>query len=331
MEISRRTMIHAGIVGVLGALGACTNDKSKSSPSSTSTTKAAPSSSEQAAASTTPAGPADPLPEGIVNALVFGTDAREEGSLGGNADAIVLAQISADRTRLTLVSIARDTYVPIGNGQGKINASFAQGGTPLLSQTVSNLFGGLPIHMTAQANFGGFIAITRWLSGITVQNKNASQTVVQSTGRVVDFPAGEITLLNTDGLIYARQRKGLPLGDLDRAERHRALVTGMLRGLNAVATQTPQAFAALATNVIGNVKVTDFDAARAPDLVTPLTKVALDQVTSLMVPITGYGEAGGASVNILDGPKAAELGQGLLAGDVSGYVSKYGTDYTPGG
>ena len=38
----------------------------------------------------------DPLPAGVVNALVFGTDSRDPASLTGNADAIVVAQLSAD-------------------------------------------------------------------------------------------------------------------------------------------------------------------------------------------------------------------------------------------
>ncbi len=38
---------------------------------------------------------------------------------------------------------------------------------------------------------------------------------VNSTGRVVEFPQGELLLESTDGLIYARERKTMPLQRID--------------------------------------------------------------------------------------------------------------------
>lgn len=329
MKLGRRSLLISGVATIAGWLVGC----SKSAPTET------PSSSVNSPRSTPrPASPSpsptptvvDPLPEGVVNALVFGTDAREKESLQGNADAILIAQISADRKKLTLVSIARDSYVAIGGGRDKVNAAFPMGGTERLVETVSNLFGGLPIHLTAQANFNGFINITRWLGGIRVFNKHASTTTVISTGRLVEFPGGEIVLENTDGLIYARQRKELPLGDLDRAERHRALIAGMLKGLQAMLGDSEQ-FGDIATKIFDNTKVTGPLASdQVPALAAPLKQIDTDAITSLMVPISRFDTINGASVNIVNDAKMQELAAAMRDGTVDDYVAKYGTDYTPG-
>lgn len=267
--------------------------------------------------------PADPLPSGIVNAIVIGTDARGKSDYGGNTDALMVAQISADRKSLTLVSIARDTYLR-GN---KANAAYPAGGLQLLKDTVSEAFGGLEIHLTAHTNFNGFINITRWLKGITVRNKHANTSLVLSTGREVVFEEGEITLENTDALIYARERKALPNGDLDRAERHRALIAGMIKGLQGWNTKSPRTFAKLAKNVTDQCQISGIDKSQTPDLVTPLMQIQADKINSLMLPLSGFGEVNGQSVNLVDEPKAAELGEALKQGDVSGYIKKYGTEY----
>jgi len=336
MAVTRRSMIGAGFIGLSAALAGCSRQPEPPgpmlpdfTPDPSASGSATPSAQPSATPTPTPtASSVDPLPVGVVNALVFGTDSRDPKSLTGNADAILVAQLSADREKLTLVSIARDSYVDFaGGGKGKINAAFSGGGTERLRNTVSDLLGGLPIHMVAQNNFNNFIAITRWLGGIRVKNKNATRTRVISTGRVVEFEEGDILLENTDALIYGRERKTMPLGDLDRAERHRALITGLLRGLQAIAVERPDEFEVMAQNVVNNAKVTDFDPALVGDLADPLKKINLDAVTSLMVPISRFGTVGQASVCIVNEPRTRELAEALNSGDVSGYVAKYGEGY----
>ncbi|HET8868420.1 MAG TPA: LCP family protein, partial [Agrococcus sp.] len=148
----------------------------------------------------TPTEPADPLPNGAVTALLLGTDSRTPGSMTGQADAIMLAQISADRETLSLVSITRDSWVSIpGYGSGKINSAFARGGTEVMRDTVSQLFGGLEIDYVVQSDFQGFIALTRALDGFDAENQYPTQVTVNSTGRVVDFTADPVHLSGTDG------------------------------------------------------------------------------------------------------------------------------------
>ena len=262
-----------------------------------------------------------------MNALLCGTDSRTPGANTGNADAIVLAQLSADRTRLALVSVTRDSYVPLATGgRGKINAAYARGGADGLKRTVSTLFGGLAIPYTAQTDFTDFIELTKLLDGFTVNNRVASSVTSSVTGTVTRFPAGRLTLHGADGLIYARQRKGLPRGDLDRAERHRAVLAGMLARVKEIAATDPVRFARLAASAWTKVRVTGpLTAAQVPALGVVLGRLDARSVTSLQVPVADYRTVGGASVNILDAAKTRALGAALRAGDVRAYVQANGT------
>jgi anionic cell wall polymer biosynthesis LytR-Cps2A-Psr (LCP) family protein len=152
---------------------------------------------------------------------------------------------------------------------------------------------------------------------------------VQSTGRVVDFPEGRVTLENTDGLIYVRERKRLPLGDLDRAERQRAAVIGMMDKLVEKADD-PFVLAAVMPLMAGNVKVTgDLDVDDLLALVPLAAELDRDDVVGLMVPITGFGTMGGASVNLVDEAQTDALGEAVRTGTLDAYVKRYGTGYAP--
>lgn len=325
MSLSRRAALISAFATSLFGLVGCANDQQTPSPSDSET----PDPTRTPDTTPTPtntADAADPLPEGIVNAIVIGTDSRDKTSYGGNTDAIMLAQISADRSELTLVSIARDTYLR-GN---KANSAYPAGGIELLKSTVSEAFGGIDIHLTAHTNFNGFINITRWMEGITVFNRHANTSLVISTGREVVFDEGEITLENTDALIYARERKALPNGDLDRAERHRALITGLIKGLQKWNKRSPRTFATLANHLVDQCQISGIEKKDVPELVNPLMKIETDKINSLMLPLSGFGMVNGQSVNMVDETKANALGEALRTGDVQSYIDKYGTEYTVG-
>lgn len=272
----------------------------------------------------------DPFGEGPTTLLLIGSDSRTSGDLTGQADTIIAVHLPADREKVYLVSFTRDMWVDIpGLGEGKINSAFARGGTDTLKATVSQLLAGTPIDYTVQSNFEGFIALTRALGGFEVENKHHSTVTVQSTGRVVDFPAGTIRLEGTDGLIYVRERKRLPLGDLDRTERQRAALIGMAEAVKG-RLGDPQALAALVPMLYQNVKVTgDLDLADVVAASEMLRDLERADVVSLMAPITGFGTVNGASVNVVDDGQMAALGEAMRTDTLDAYVAAYGTEYAP--
>lgn len=335
----------------LGLLTACSGGTAEPGPSSAATTARTPATGDAAPTSAPPtpeqdgdrqsatAPPAEtseepteeaagePLPDGVFTALIIGTDSRD-GDLSGRSDVIVVAQLTEDHDHLNLVSIPRDSYVAIpGYGKDKVNAAYERGGIPLLEETVSELLGGLEIDLVAQTNFEMFIALTRWMDGFWVDNEHETTVTVGSTGRQVVFEEGRIHLENTDGLIYVRERKTLPLGDLDRTERHRAALVGMMERLVEIKEKNPEKLLELLPMLYQNVKLEgDLELGQLMTMVEVGAGLGPDDVTSLMVPVSRFGwSEGGASIDVLDAGRTAQLGKGLRQGDLSGYVERYGT------
>lgn len=296
-------------------------------------TAASATSTSSSPEPTTEAPEASPLGGGPVTILLIGTDSRDPSSMGGASDTIMLMHLPEDREEIALVSLTRDMWVDIpGLGQGKINSAFTRGGTDTLRATVSDLLGGVEIDYVLQSNFQGFINLTRWLEGFEVDNQHASSVTVGSTGRQVVFEEGEIWLENTDGLIYSRERKTLPLGDLDRTERQRAVLIGMMTRMQERLEEDPQDFPELVANLRDNVKVTgDLDVADFVALAPLLTELDPEETISLMVPITGFDMISGQSVNIVDREQTAALGEALREDSLEEYVERWGTGYAPGG
>jgi anionic cell wall polymer biosynthesis LytR-Cps2A-Psr (LCP) family protein len=116
---------------------------------------------------------------GAKNILLVGIDARKNAAHGGagRSDSIIILHVSADHQQAYLISLPRDSYVPIpaynngkqsyAGGKNKINAAFAYGsrgltgeaalshGFELLSLTVKQLTGITP-DAGAIIDFQGF-------------------------------------------------------------------------------------------------------------------------------------------------------------------------------
>ena len=172
------------------------------------------------------------------NWLLVGSDSRGEltpeqqaelstgGDIGnGRTDTILLVHIpgitSGEPT--TMVSIPRDSYVEIpGWGTDKINAAFAEGGPPLLTQTVEGATG-LRVDHYAEIGFGGFGDIVDALGGVTV----CLAEPVSDPLAGIDLPSGCQRVGGAAGLGYVRSR-ATPRADLDRMSHQRDFMSAML-------------------------------------------------------------------------------------------------------
>lgn len=325
-----RAVLGVVLVAALAATG-CSRPEPEPAPTVTVTPTPTPARTAAPTPMPTPEA-RDPFGEGPATILLIGTDSRDPADLTGNADTILVVHLPEDREQVYLVSFTRDMWVRIpGLGEGKINSAFSRAGTDALVSTVEALLEGTEIDHVVQSNFAGFIALTRALGGFEVENTHASTVTVQSTGRVVHFPEGRIRLENTDGLIYVRERKRLPLGDLDRTERQRAALVGMLEAVKEhLATGTPAEHLELVQMLHRNVKVTGgLEPADMLAMAPLLEEIDPDDVVSLMAPITGFGTRGGASVNLVDTAQMAALGEAMRTDTMDAYVAEYGTAYAP--
>ena len=108
----------------------------------------------------------------IINIALFGVDTRKVGEFSGRSDSIMILSVNKKDNTVKLVSIMRDSLVPIerenGTTYGKINSAYAFGGPILAVNTLNTLFG-LDIRDYATVNFYGMADIIDAVGGIEVE------------------------------------------------------------------------------------------------------------------------------------------------------------------
>ena len=178
------------------------------------------------------------------NWLIAGSDSRgglsrtEEDQLalghdisGGRTDTILVLHMPANGTRPTLVSIPRDSYVPIpGHGYNKINAAYSLGGPKLLIQTVQNVTG-LRVDHYMSIGFGGLVDVVNDVGGVTL----CLPGPVKDPKAGVNLKKGCQTLTGAQALGFVRTRE-FPLGDLQREQDQRALLKSLLSKMTSPGT-----------------------------------------------------------------------------------------------
>ncbi|PID53797.1 MAG: hypothetical protein CSB46_06020 [Micrococcales bacterium] len=170
-------------------------------------------------------GAAEPALGGHRHVLVIGSDARGATVDRANGDTLQLIGVDA-KGGGGILGFARDLWVPIaGGGSGKINSALARGGPQAQVSTISAI-SGIPIEGYVLAGFLGFQHMVDVLGGVTI---NAPR-------KVLSIPKGEVRLNGEGALFYARERKSLPRGDVDRSTHAGVLLKGFatlarLRGI----------------------------------------------------------------------------------------------------
>ena len=199
-----------------------------------------------------------------VNILVVGTDSRNgaSGNIGAGDedevpglrnDSTMVIHVSADRSRVQVVSIPRDTLVDIPSCKHRDgstsdpmsnemfnNAMFygADGGNTdediapgiaCVKATVEKL-SGMPIDAFMVVNFAGFINMIDALGGIWFNIPERIED--ESASLFID--AGCWKLDGTQSLAYMRSRKGQGDGsDISRIGRQQQLISAMLREIQS--------------------------------------------------------------------------------------------------
>jgi LCP family protein required for cell wall assembly len=136
--------------------------------------------------------------------------------------------------KITMSSIARDSYVPItcyNNGSSKINAAHSVSRDCLIS-TVQQLTG-VSIDYYIDTNFQGVVDVVNALGGIVVNSplEFVGQTASSVRGtKTVWVPAGDNVLLNGDqALAFARERYAFQTGDFARQEHQQQVIKAIIR------------------------------------------------------------------------------------------------------
>jgi anionic cell wall polymer biosynthesis LytR-Cps2A-Psr (LCP) family protein len=227
-----------------------------------------------------------------MNILLVGSDMRAPGQTTGSAglpaggsqrsDTIMLVHIPADRKNAYLVSLPRDSWVPIpGRGTAKINAAYAYGGPTLLVRTLEKLTD-VQIDHYAQIDFAGFKSMTDAVGGVDVPG------------------AGHLD--GESALAYVRERHHLAHGDFDRIKRQQAFLRALMAKSTGKLTD-PGALTGLLDAVTRSVSVDDgMSGGDLRSLTLSMRGVRSADVHFSTAPTKGTGMVGDQSVVFLDPP-----------------------------
>jgi LCP family protein required for cell wall assembly len=259
--------------------------------------------------------PVDEGPKDPINFLVLGSDSRSSGgdptdwqAGGQRSDVMMLVQVSGDRKSVNVMSIPRDSWVPIeGHGDAKINAAFSWGGPELAISTVQNLTG-VTIDHFAIVDFVSFDKLTDELGGVTIQTAAGAQ---QMNGE--------------EALTFVRQRYGLLRGDFDRVRRQQAWIEAIMSAVfNKGVLKSPTKVASLIDIVLDYSAVDqgiDFD--YMAGLALEVKNLRPAGVQFLTAPYTGTGRSpdGKQSIVVLDRAKLDSLMEAWRNDGVAAYIA----------
>lgn len=116
------------------------------------------------------------IDDAIINVALFGLDTRNDESFKGNSDTIMVLSLNTITHEVKIISVMRDTLVPIPMSSGtiysKINSAYSRGGPELAIKTLNSAFG-LDISEYVTVNFFGMADIIDAVGGIEVELTSA--------------------------------------------------------------------------------------------------------------------------------------------------------------
>jgi LCP family protein required for cell wall assembly len=235
-----------------------------------------------------------------------GLNAKEENALalghdisGGRSDTIMLLHLPANGTRPTLVSIPRDSYLPIpGHGENKVNAAYAIGGPKLLIQTIQNATG-LPISHFMSIGFDGLVNVVNDVGGVRM----CLPGPMKDPKAGLNLKAGCQVLNGDQALGFVRTRE-FTEGDLQREQDQRVLLKAILAKMTSAGTVVnPFAVIPAANGAASAISV---------DQGTKLSQLvavafALRNPVTTTVPFGGFANTSAGSVVLWDSAEAKQF------------------------
>jgi len=261
-----------------------------------------------------------------VNLLLLGSDHRGSWAEGNaRADTIVMVHIPADRKKIYLISVMRDTVLAIpGHGEEKINAAFyyglqkggAKGGLELVEEALTQL-SGVKFDGGAVVEYAALRSITDTLGGVPVclpQALPLERNPIAKPGR--ELKAGCQTLNGTDAQALIQQRYGLPNGGYDRDRNTQRYLLGVAQK----AAQLDLGDAATILRLVRTPGLTiDLAGITAPELALQLRNLDADDVVALSLSNTFHGDGRGETI--------PAPGRALLKALKEGDLAKFAGDH----
>lgn len=236
----------------------------------------------------------------------------------GRSDTMMWVHIPGDREQIQVMSIMRDTWLPIpGKGDRKLNAAYSLGGVPLAVSTIENMFQARVDHVVA-VDMVGFRDLVDALGGVDLDNPRAFESLGTS------FARGAIHLDGEEAIVYARERYAFGDGDYSRVENQQRLVKAIVTKALSRTTLTDPASVRNSIEAFAPYLTFDdaLDSGALFDLAWSLRSVRGDDIQVSTVPTLGAGYAGDQAVVWPDWAAIREIGRGIRTGTLDEVVQQ---------
>ena len=166
------------------------------------------------------------------NLYISGIDTYGDLQVQSRSDVNILATIKPSSRQVLLTSIPRDSYVPIALGGNDQKDKLTHAGNYGVESSMKTVAGLLDTEIDAyvRINFTSFIESIDKIGGITVNNP----TNFRSYGQ--HFKAGAIALDGKDALVFARERKNLEGGDVERGKNQQRVIQAIIDKITSIRT-----------------------------------------------------------------------------------------------
>lgn len=171
--------------------------------------------------------------------LLMGIDSTAEvlsKNAIANGDTLILITFNPKTLNATMVSIPRDSYLPIacwpGKDENKITHAAAYGNDCMMN-TIEDFFG-INIDYYAKINFKGLVKLVDAVGGVEVDVPTTLCTDDSSRYTQVCIQPGWQTLNGEQALVFARNRKSLVNGDFGRAEHQQEIIMALINKMKTI-------------------------------------------------------------------------------------------------
>lgn len=169
--------------------------------------------------------------------LLMGVDSEKENIKGAsfNGDSLMLITFNPTTLNTTILSIPRDTYVPISclNGRKNKITHAAWGGESCMISTIEN-FTGIKIDYYVKINFKGVVKLVDNLGGIDVDVPIdfCEQDSNRNFDNLICLEKGPQTLNGEQALALSRHRK--TINDFIRGQNQQLVVKGLMNKAKSI-------------------------------------------------------------------------------------------------
>lgn len=165
--------------------------------------------------------------------LLVGVDTQDiklndtgDGSTGVRSDTMMLCKVNFKDGSIKIMSLPRDSRVPINDKNDKLNHAHSYGGMKLLMHTVRD-FTDLDLDYYVRVDYDAVKAIVDAIGGVDVTIDHNMQ-YNDGAGLNIDFTPGEYTLDGDSAMEFLRYRS-YPEGDLGRVKNQQYFMTELLK------------------------------------------------------------------------------------------------------